>query len=187
MDRARLKQQPNKAMLLSVYFSDCTLSLKGVRYDLNTIRLQARIRLDKFDTPKWLGPLTTDPIKNQNGCSQYIIKEMNPQISPAAGGTKVLLFCEKVNPKDVGLRFYELNDQNHTIWEKIVDYELIHHQFGISFLTPPYRDVDIDQPVSVRFELYSKSRKDGDTDKCCRPFTYIPMNAREYVTAIAGF
>lgn len=151
---------------------------------MSTVRLQARICLAKFD--KWLGPLTFDPIKNQNGCGQYVIKEMNPQTSSAAGGTKVLLFCEKVNPKDVGLRFYELDHRGHQIWEEKFNYELIHHQFGISFLTPPYRNVGIDQPVTVYFELYSKSRKHGDTDQNRMPFTYIPTNAREYGGYSAG-
>ena len=57
---------------------------------------------------------------------------------------------------DICVRFY---DENNPAWESfgIFQPENVHRQVAITFRTPPYHNLLIDNPVLVKIQLYRKS------------------------------
>lgn len=68
-----------------------------------------------------------------------------------------MLFVSKVD-KNIKIRFYEEDDAGNPVWEVFAD-ELsdiyVHRQCGISFTTPPYKNLIIDSDVQVRHIFYN--------------------------------
>ncbi|CAK1545863.1 unnamed protein product [Leptosia nina] len=88
------------------------------------------------------------------------------------GGDTVYILVEKVNKKNIAIRFYELDEIGDKVWEDRGHFlqSDVHHQYAIVFTTPPYRDTKTKTDVKVFFELLRPS--DG---RCSEPkeFTYI--------------
>lgn len=56
----------------------------------------------------------------------------------------------KVAKEDISVRFFEEIDDN-IVWEGYGDFQHtnVHKQVAISFRTPRYKSIDVDQPVRV--------------------------------------
>lgn len=69
------------------------------------------------------------------------------------GDDEVFLLCEKVNKKEIKIRFFELDtkNSNNQIWEAFAHFNEsdVHHQVCIVFRTPAYRDTNITRSVQV--------------------------------------
>lgn len=61
--------------------------------------------------------------------------------------TKIVL---QVTKEDIAVRFFE-ESNGQIVWEGYGDFQHsnVHKQVAISFRTPPYRSMEIDQPVKV--------------------------------------
>lgn len=156
---------------------------KNFRFDLNTVRLCFHIRLDS--ERRWLEPCISEPIENQSTVNDLRVMEVAPTTVRAQGGDRCLLFCEKINPKDISIRLYQLHSDADAAghgrysWRSEIDHRnyVAHHKFGIAFTVPPYKDVHIVEPVTVLFELFS-SRKPEVASEAIE-FEYIPDPSRK--------
>lgn len=89
------------------------------------------------------------------------------------GDEEVFLLCEKVNRKEIRVRFFELDADGSQVWNSFASFNEsdVHHQVAIVFKTPAYKDLDICDPVHVYVQLYRP--KDGESSEA-RTFTYFP-------------
>ncbi|XP_046440832.1 nuclear factor NF-kappa-B p105 subunit-like isoform X2 [Daphnia pulex] len=89
------------------------------------------------------------------------------------GQEEIFIFVEKVNKKDIKIRFFETDENEQEIWHAFADFsELdVHHQFAIAFKTPAYQDPNIQSDVTVQFQLYRPSNQSTSEAKS---FTYTP-------------
>lgn len=93
------------------------------------------------------------------------------------GGDDLILLVEKVNKKNIKVRFYEIFEDD-LVWEGFAKFREndVHHQYAIVCKTPPYRDFNIQSSVEVNVELV---RPSDDEHSASITFRYKP---REIVT-----
>lgn len=103
----------------------------------------------KFTVP--LDPVVSDPIFDKKGIQDLAISDISHTSCPVSGGTKIMLFCEKVAKDDVQVRFFEVDMQGKLLWEANGEFQPcnVHKQVAISFRAPPYRRLPITEPVKV--------------------------------------
>lgn len=53
--------------------------------------------------------------------------------------------------ENIKVRFFEMNEDNEVIWEDFGKFSEadVHHQYAIALKTPPYKDLNITEYVSV--------------------------------------
>ncbi|XP_015118260.1 embryonic polarity protein dorsal isoform X2 [Diachasma alloeum] len=146
--------------------------------DLNAVRLCFQVFLEgptpgKFKTP--LKPIVSDPIYDKKAKSDLIISKLSHCSASVAGGTEVILLCEKIAKEDIQVRFFEEKDDK-VVWEGLADFQPanVHKQFAIAFRTPTYRIQQVDQPVQVYIQLRRPS--DGTASEPL-PFQMLPLGA----------
>jgi len=123
--------------------------------DLNTVRL----RFEAFDVhlhpllDKFGKPLVTisNPIANSKCAnnSELVITMFSRSRGSCMGGDKVMLFVNKVDQKNIEVKFFEEDKNGDVVWEEKGAYLEVHHQFGIAFNTPPYKDENISTDAVV--------------------------------------
>lgn len=77
--------------------------------------------------------------------------------------------------EDIKIHFYEVKD-NQVVWEGIGYFQpwQVHKQAAIYFKPPPYRNLDITEPVKVAIQL----RRPSDVAMSeSLPFEYLPLDA----------
>ena len=117
-----------------------------------------------------LTPVCSRPIFSARVMSQLQILDLSDTTSPADGGRKLILVCERVSREDIRIR---LSDSSG--WEEWAEFTPsdVHKQCAITFRTPPYRHTNISQRVRVSLELVRPS--DGATSDQ-ETFFYLPLN-----------
>lgn len=120
-------------------------------------------------------PIVSNKIRAKKSNSVLAITEISDTSAPVCGGKKVMLFCEKVNKNEIGLRFYEQSASGDIVWQVDVTDKYVHRQVGISFRTPAYIDQDIDEPVKVYFEMFADS-EDGVSVSKPIEFEMLPID-----------
>ncbi|XP_053213510.1 nuclear factor NF-kappa-B p100 subunit-like isoform X2 [Panonychus citri] len=115
------------------------------------------------------------PIANQKSpdSGELKIVRMDKYSGVCTGNEEVFLLCEKVNKKEIKIRFFETDMDGNQTWESFASFTEadVHHQVAIVFRTPPYHNTNIDRSVQVYAQLYRP--KDGEYSEP-RPFTYKP-------------
>lgn len=103
------------------------------------------------------------------------IVRMDKYSGYCTGNEEVFLLCEKVNKKDIKIRFFETDSNSNQTWESYATFTEadVHHQVAIVFRTPAYHDLNIETPVQVFAQLFRP--KDGEYSEP-RPFTFKPKN-----------
>lgn len=108
------------------------------------------------------------------------IVELSTTMAQAQGGDKILIFCDRVKREDISIIFYEEeqtnNGQTKRIWERELNYKnckslLIHHQYGIKFTTPSYKDPNIKEARYAFIQLHRPSDNEYSTPI---QFEFIP-------------
>ncbi|XP_022237843.1 nuclear factor NF-kappa-B p105 subunit-like [Limulus polyphemus] len=96
------------------------------------------------------------------------------------GNEEVFLLCEKVNKKDIKIRFYEEDSDGRLMWEDYGNFSEndVHHQVAIVFRTPAYKDCNIKEDVRVKLQLYRL--KDSQYSES-KDFQYTPAYDREEI------
>src|SRR5256885_10619239 len=109
---------------------------------------------------------------------------MDRQSGSVCGDDEVFLLCEKVNKKDIKVRFFEVNSEGQPVWESfgIFSEADVHHQVAIVFRTPPYCNQHITHPVQAFVQLYRP--KDGEYSEA-RPFTFFPNKGTQKLSSSA--
>lgn len=97
-----------------------------------------------------LPPVVSDPIFDKKAMSDLVICKLSHCSCSVAGGQEMILLCEKVAKEDIQVRFYEEKDAQ-VVWEAFGDFQHtnVHKQVAISFRTPRYRTLEVDQIVKV--------------------------------------
>lgn len=101
---------------------------------------------------EYLPPIVSNPIKDKKKNENPKIHEISAISTSALGGDRILLFCDKVQKEDIKIIFYD--DSN---WKVEVSTLKVHHQYGIAFKTPPYKNVDITEAKKASMKLYRPS------------------------------
>ncbi|XP_055688196.1 nuclear factor NF-kappa-B p110 subunit isoform X3 [Lutzomyia longipalpis] len=120
-------------------------------------------------------PVFSIPINNMKSAltGELKIARMSSAASSVNGGEDLFLFVEKVNKKNIKVRFYEENDDGQIVWESYGHFTEIdvHHQYGIALTTPEYHRKDIKRQVDVWIQLERPS--DNERSEPMH-FTYKP-------------
>uniref|UniRef100_A0A2C9GUV8 RHD domain-containing protein n=1 Tax=Anopheles dirus TaxID=7168 RepID=A0A2C9GUV8_9DIPT len=146
--------------------------------DLNAVRLCFQVFLEgqqrgRFTEP--LAPVVSDIIYDKKAMSDLIICRLSDCSAPVSGGKEIILLCEKVVKEDIRVKFFEKKG-NVTVWENYAEFSHtdVHKQVAISFRTPPYKAVDISDPVRVYVQL---ERPSDSTVSDPRDFQFIPLDS----------
>lgn len=114
----------------------------------------------------------SNPVANSKAGKLRITKA-NRKSGSCQGGDEVWILCEKINKKDIQIKFFEEDENGMRTWEALATFQEsdVHYQVAIVFKTPAYRDPNLQHEVPVKFQLIRKSDND-----CSEPFefTYKP-------------
>ncbi|KAM6307780.1 LOW QUALITY PROTEIN: transcription factor RelB homolog [Podargus strigoides] len=144
--------------------------------DMNVVRIcfQASYRDGRGQT-RHLSPVLSEPIfdKKSTTTSELRICRMNKESGPCTGGEELYLLCDKVQKEDIAVVFREEG------WEARADFSQadVHRQVAIVLRTPPYRRLELAQPVQV--EVFLQRLTDSARSQA-RPFTYLPAERDAY-------
>ncbi|ERL85515.1 hypothetical protein D910_02934 [Dendroctonus ponderosae] len=132
--------------------------------DLNAVRLCFQTYLEedgKFIIP--LRAVVSDVIYDKKAMADLSIVQLCSCVSHVA-------------KEDVEIHFYEEDLQGNRVWQAKADFQpsQVHKQTAISFKVPPYRTLDVSEPVRVYVQLYRPS--DRLTSEP-RPFEYLPLDS----------
>ncbi|XP_059475191.1 nuclear factor NF-kappa-B p105 subunit-like [Neocloeon triangulifer] len=115
------------------------------------------------------------PIRNPKCAANRELKIIKASLTAGScrGNSEVMLFVDKVDKKDIKVRFFQEDEQGMIIWQDFAKFDKadVHHQYGIAFNTPPYQDQSIEGDVEVMFELF---RPTDDERSEPLPFVYRP-------------
>ncbi|KAL1505253.1 hypothetical protein ABEB36_004857 [Hypothenemus hampei] len=146
--------------------------------DLNAVRLCFQAYLPdqegKMTVP--LRPVVSDVIYDKKAIADLSIVGLCSCVSHVNGGTSLILLCEKVAKEDIEIHFFEEDAHGNRVWQEKADFQPsnVHKQTAIMFKTPPYRTLDISEPVRVHIQLYRPS--DRMTSEAL-PFEYLPLDS----------
>ncbi|KAL4708286.1 hypothetical protein ACJJTC_007692 [Scirpophaga incertulas] len=129
--------------------------------NLNIVRL--RFSAHHIETDHEIcEPVFSRPIYNLKCAATNDLKicKMSSCSGSASGGEEVFIFVEKVNKKNIAIRFYELDENGDEVWSANGNFNQsdVHHQYGIAFRTPKYRDGN----TLVKKKVYIELRRPGD-------------------------
>nr|ACZ98167.1 dorsal [Penaeus vannamei] len=146
--------------------------------DLNALRLCFQVFLEGSEKGKFTFPLkpqVSDPIYDKKATSDLIICKLSDCTSSVAGGKEIILLCDKVTKEDIHVRFYEVKD-GMIEWEAFGDFQAsdVHKQVAISFKTPRYKTLEIENPIKVYVQLLRPPDKSTSEP---RPFQYLPLDS----------
>lgn len=144
--------------------------------DMNVVRIcfQASYR-DGSGRTRQLSPVLSEPIfdKKSTNTSELRICRMNKESGPCTGGEELYLLCDKVQKEDIAVVFRK------ETWEARADFSQadVHRQVAIVLRTPPYRSLQLEQPVQV--EVFLQRLTDRARSRGC-PYTYLPREQDAY-------
>ncbi|KAH8293207.1 hypothetical protein KR044_013129 [Drosophila immigrans] len=139
--------------------------------DLTHLRLCFHVLVVDQQTKEYMAlpPIVSTVIAGKS--NDLTITRMCQCSSNPSGGDEIILLCEKVNSKDIHIRFYETDEAQNVVWEDFGVSLYVHKQTAIAFQTPSYRNKNIQNPVEVQVQLVR--RTDGATSASL-PFIYRP-------------
>ncbi|CAH2105464.1 unnamed protein product [Euphydryas editha] len=142
------------------------------KINLNIVRLKFSAH-DLLTDKEICPPVFSEPIHNLKSAATNDLKicRISRCYGRPKGGDDVFIFVEKVNKKNIMIRFFELDENGDRVWQSMCNFlqSDVHHQYGIVFRTPQYRNGQITSDVKVNIELVRPS--DGRTSEP-RDFTY---------------
>lgn len=151
---------------------------EAAELNLNLVRICFTAECCEEGVWKPLCVAYSNPVANSKAGKLRITKA-NRKSGSCKGGDEVWILCEKINKKDIQIKFFEENEETkERTWEEAATFQEsdVHYQVAIVFKTPPYRDTNLQQQVTVKFQLIRKSDND-----CSEPFefTYLPCGPSE--------
>lgn len=110
---------------------------------------------------------------------------MDKQSGSVVGNEEVFILCEKVNKKEIKVRFFEMDSDGNQVWESFGSFSEsdVHHQVAIVFRTPAYLDENISHAVTTFLQLYRP--KDGEYSEA-KPFVFLPKGVSGHSGSING-
>jgi len=144
--------------------------------DLNAVKLCFQAFLENPSTPgKYtviLPPVVSTNIFDAKAKKELQIMDISDISSPAEGGRKIIILCEKVTREDIKVRFYDPSNN----WEGWGEFNAseVHKQYAISLKTPKYGDGLITEKRKVFVELVKPS---DDSTSEPQEFFYCPTES----------
>ncbi|XP_075971520.1 nuclear factor NF-kappa-B family member relish [Anticarsia gemmatalis] len=134
--------------------------------NLNIVRLKFSAH-DVHTGEEICDPVLSEPIHNMKSAATNDLKicRISRSSGSASGGEDVFILVEKVNKKNIMIRFFELDENGERSWTGVGQFMQsdVHHQYAIVFRTPPYKDPKTPVDVQVFIELVRPS--DGRTSE----------------------
>lgn len=116
----------------------------------------------------------SEPFFDSKSISKLGIFKICCPSSEVNGGSEKVLLCDKIQKKDIKVQFLDrINDVDY-VWETVEPY--VHGPKSILFKTPPYKQLDIEQPVQTYLRLMRPSDKSTGP---LIPFEFYPSS--EYI------
>lgn len=145
------------------------------KLDLSAVRLCFQVFLPD-STKKFtrvIEPIVSEPIIDKKLITSLTICRLSKRASTADGNDEVVLLCDKIKKDDIEVRFFEEDQDGEVIWEAFGQFTPndVHHQCAVTFKTPPFRDRDIESPVTVQIQL---RRPSDSAVGASKEFQYIP-------------
>lgn len=129
---------------------------------------------------KMLPPVYSEPIydsKTREGCDLKI-QRIDKSASSCEGNKEIWMIAKKIYPDQTQIIFSEKNGNGDIIWEEEASFNKTDvYNSCVIFKTPPYRNQNITQPVTVNISLKRKS--DGSVSDPFQ-FTYKPKPIDPY-------
>eukprot|EP00092_Neocalanus_flemingeri_P014538 GFUD01015685.1.p1 GENE.GFUD01015685.1~~GFUD01015685.1.p1 ORF type:complete len:643 (+),score=175.31 GFUD01015685.1:94-2022(+) len=144
--------------------------------DLNAVKLCFQAFLENPSTPgKYtviLPPVVSTNIFDAKAKKELQLMDISDISSPAEGGKKIIILCEKVTREDIKVKFYDPSSS----WEAWGEFNAsdVHKQYAISLKTPKYGDGYIKEKIKVFVELVKPS---DDSTSEPQEFFYCPAEA----------
>ncbi|XP_059056630.1 nuclear factor NF-kappa-B p110 subunit [Achroia grisella] len=148
----------------------CENEAKNINLNIVRLRFSAHdIKTNEEICP----PVFSEPIHNMKSAATNDLKicRISRSCGRPRGGDDVYIFVEKVNKKNIRIRFFEISDSGEEVWSAFAHFleSDVHHQYAIVFRTPKYADPHITVDVKVFIELVRPL--DGRTSER-KEFTY---------------
>ncbi|XP_069358194.1 nuclear factor NF-kappa-B p110 subunit [Maniola hyperantus] len=148
----------------------CENNAKNINLNIVRLKFSAHdLKTDKEICP----PVFSEPIHNMKSAATNDLKicRISRCYGRPQGSDDVFILVEKVNKKNIMIRFFELDERGERTWNATGTFlqSDVHHQYAIVFRTPQYRDPKISKDVTVYMELVRPS--DGRTSEP-KEFTY---------------
>merc|ERR1712079_996110 len=127
--------------------------------DLNAVKLCFQAFLENPAEPgKFtviLPPVVSTTIFDAKAKKELQIMDISDLSSPAEGGKKIIILCEKITREDIKVRFYDPVSS----WEAWGEFTAadVHKQYAISLKTPMYREGVVTEKRRVFVELVKPS------------------------------
>ncbi|KAM9425952.1 transcription factor p65 [Pholidichthys leucotaenia] len=145
-------------------------------FDLNSVRLcfQASITLPTGELFS-LEPVVSQPIYDNRAPNTAELKicRVNRNSGSCKGGDEIFLLCDKVQKEDIEVRFFQDSWEGKGTFSQAD----VHRQVAIVFRTPPYRDINLTEPVRVKMQLRRPSDREVSEPM---DFQYLPADPDEY-------
>ena len=122
-----------------------------------------------------LPPVVSQQIFDAKAKKELQIMDISDISSPAEGGKKIIILCDKVTREDIKVRFYDPASS----WEAWGDFNAseVHKQYAIAFKTPKYGDGLSKDKTKVFVELVKPS--DESTSEP-QEFFYFPSEIGKF-------
>ncbi|BES94291.1 nuclear factor of kappa light polypeptide gene enhancer in B-cells [Nesidiocoris tenuis] len=144
--------------------------------DKNTCKLLFEVYIEQQGNYLYYDSVLSNKILNKKSPKTnvpHIVKFSHAE-GPCKGGTAVLMFTEKL-VKEVRIVFRSCDGDDPFEKEAKFDKDKdIHKQVGVAFVTPPYKNVSLSEPVEVCF--YIERLTDRAQSKPVR-FRYMPVDS----------
>lgn len=125
--------------------------------NLDAVRLCFQVSLSNANGKRATYTMLTDAIKNRKKGGEPTIHEISAIKSCVSGGERIMLFCNKVQKDDIRVVFYDESSN----WKCELTAIKVHHQYGISFRTPPFNDIGVNARKLVLLKLYRPSDQES--------------------------
>lgn len=151
---------------------------EAAELNLNLVRIQFSAECCQDGVWRTLCCVYSNPVANSKAGKLKITK-VNRTSGSCSGGDEVWILCEKINKKDIQIKFFEEDEETRVrTWEALASFAEsdVHYQVAIIFRTPCYRDPQLQQEAKVKFQLLRKS--DNEFSEPVE-FTYLPSALTE--------
>lgn len=146
---------------------------EAAEMNLNLVRIQFTAECCQDGVWKPVCYAYSNPIANSKA-GKLKISKVNRTSGSCSGGDEVWILCEKINKKDIQIKFFEEDEETRRrTWEALATFAEsdVHYQVAIIFRTPSYRDPHLQHEAKVKFQLLRKS--DNEFSEPVE-FTYLP-------------
>lgn len=119
-------------------------------------------------------PIVSQPITNNKAAADIKIHDISDTCSPASGGKKIMIFCNKIAKEDIEVRFYEEDAKKEQTLIGLGAFQPnnVHRDVAIAFKTPKYCLTTVGGKSP---RIFIEMVRPSDNARSNRiPFQYVP-------------